>query len=145
MRKPKPLTQELLEKSALAYLERFATSRENLRRVLKRKLIRAEPDQRPGFATYIDELIEKLETLGYLNDETYADGRVAALRRHGLSARAIGMKLQAKGIARDLVTAKLEADESTDLEAAWALARRRRLGPYRRRKPAGTSGKRTWP
>lgn len=40
-RPPKPLTPERLRKAALAYLERYAASTEQLRRVLARRLQRA--------------------------------------------------------------------------------------------------------
>ena len=134
MRTQKPVTAERLEKSALAYLERFATSRRNLARVLARKLSRDEtmdPDRRRALAAYIEAMLDRYEERGLLNDKVYAEGRVQALRRRGLSGRGIALKLQVKGVDRDTVAATLEADETTDPEAAMNFARRRRLGPFR--------------
>ena len=131
---PKPVTPERLEKSALVYLERFATSKANLKRVLMRKVQNdreMEPEDRTRLAAHVERLLERLEAQGYLNDKIYAEGRVAALRRRGESARGIGQRLVAKGLARDLVADTLEQEGSTDAEAAVAFARRRRLGPYR--------------
>jgi regulatory protein len=134
MRTQKPVTAERLEKSALAYLERFATSRQNLKRVLLRKLDRdetMEPDRRAALVQHIDGLMQRYEERGLLNDKVYAEGRVQALRRRGLSGRGIALKLQVKGVARDLAAETVEADETTDAEAALNFARRRRLGPFR--------------
>jgi regulatory protein len=134
MRKPKPVTAERLEKSALHYLERFATSTGNLRRVLMRKVMRdAELDEegRRAMADAIDRLLARFQASGLLNDKVYAEGRVAALRRRGDSKRGIGIKLAVKGVPRELVAKTLEQDETTDEAAAMAFARRRRLGPYR--------------
>jgi regulatory protein len=131
MRSSKPLTAERLEKSALAYLERFATSRENLRRVLRRKLVRAAEEDRAALSQRIDDLIEQFTAAGYLNDDAYAEGRVAALRRQGVSGRGIALKLRAKGVSRESIDEKLATEDGDDLSAAWAYARRRRLGPYR--------------
>ena len=128
---PRPITTERLERSALAYLQRFASSKENLRRVLRRKLHTADAEARPVLAAFIDTLVDRFESSGLLNDATYVEGRVASLRRQGASTRAIALKLRTKGVDRDQIAEGLEADAATDAEAAWAFARRRRLGPYR--------------
>ncbi len=76
-------------------------------------------------------MLDRYEERGLLNDKVYAEGRVQALRRRGLSGRGIALKLQVKGVDRDTVAATLEEDETTDPEAALNFARRRRLGPFR--------------
>ncbi|MEQ8604968.1 MAG: RecX family transcriptional regulator [Marivibrio sp.] len=139
-RAPRPATPERLEKAAYHYLERFATSAENLRRVLMRKVDRSAQlhgtDRAEGRAA-IDALVDKFLRLGLLDDATYARGRAASLHRQGKGARAIRMALLQKGIGEDDAAAALEAlveeagTQETDLAAALAYARRRRLGPYR--------------
>jgi regulatory protein len=131
---PKPVTAERLEKAALAYLERFATSRDNLRRVLQRKIARARdtPEEAvPKLKAHIEALLDRFESSGLLNDAVYTEGRIAALRRRGTSARGINLKLRAKGVGKELLEEKLVDADGDDEAAAWALARRRRLGPYR--------------
>lgn len=49
----------------------------------------------------------------------------------GGSARAIQAKLSAKGVDRTIVAAVLDAGVEDEEAAAQALARRRRLGPFR--------------
>ena len=92
-------------------------------------------------AAAVEALIAKLRRNGLLDDEAYARGRVASLRRRGESARAIRGRLRAKGVEMELVERALDelAAERVEpeLAAALAYARRRRLGPFR---PAAERG-----
>jgi len=132
---PRPVTPAYLQRAALAYLERYASSAENLRRVLKRKVdkrCRLRGEDPAAFQEMIDEVVAKSLRTGLIDDTRYAQARVATLRRRGGSARAIQAKLSAKGVDRTTIAAALEGGEEDDEEkAAHAFARRRRLGPYR--------------
>jgi len=140
-RRARRITQQYLERAALYHLERYASSSENLRRVLTRKVWKAARlaedentvDEEQA-AAWIEAVIEKLQRAGALNDRAYAEGRVVSLRRQGESTRGIAMKLGAKGVPRETVEAALELDEpeNDDVAAAVAYARRRRLGPWRK-------------
>jgi regulatory protein len=136
---PPPLTAERLEKAALAYLERFSCSTASLRRVLTAKLdrsVRLHGTERTQGLEWIEALIARALRAGLVDDALYAEARAASLRRRGASARAIRDKLAAKGVGGELVDAALRytdehAETDPDLAAAWRLARKRRLGPYR--------------
>jgi regulatory protein len=132
---PRKVTPAYLQRAALAYLERYASSAENLRRVLKRKVdkrCRLRGEDPAEFQEMIDEVVAKSLRAGLLDDTRYAEARVATLRRRGGSARAIQAKLSAKGVDRATIAAALEDGEEDDEEkAAHAFARRRKLGPYR--------------
>jgi len=136
---PKRVTPQYLENAALHYLERFASSAANLRRVLMRKVDRsaqAHGTDREEGARWVDALIERYRGSGLLDDAGYARMKAESLHRRGASSRAIREKLAAKGVARDHVDQALDRVEEdvegdVDLAAALALARRRRLGPYR--------------
>ncbi len=135
-RRPRQITPEYLEKAAIYYLERYSSSSENVKSVLRRKVWRAarETDVDQAQAKqWIEDVVTKLQRVGLLDDRTYAEMRVLSLRRNGESSRAIRMKLAAKGIGLDLVDEALAQDEpeNDDLAAAIAYARRRRLGPFR--------------
>jgi regulatory protein len=136
-RPPAVVTPQYLERAALHYLERFATSAAQLRRVLMRKVdrsARAHGTDTAAAAQWVDALVARYERSGLVNDATFAEGRVASLRRRGGSARAIQAALAAKGVAADTVAAALADDpagEEAELVAALAYARRRRLGPFR--------------
>ncbi|HTQ33309.1 MAG TPA: RecX family transcriptional regulator [Stellaceae bacterium] len=136
----------LIERWALAYLSRFASSAENLRRVLLRRVRRRFPEDRDTTtqaAILIDALVARYQASGLVDDAAYAAGRVRSRLRRGQSLRVIRAGLAAKGVTADdaaaAIAALREEGGDPDLAAACAFARRRRLGPYRRR-PAKSDG-----
>ena len=135
---PPKITPSYLENAAMHYLERFASSRGNLRRVLMRKVDRSVAHwggAREDHVEQVDAVIAKLAGLGYLNDAAYAEMKTRALHRQGKGSRTIRATLAAKGIDADLAASALDslAEEvaEPDLAAAIKLARKRRLGPFR--------------
>jgi regulatory protein len=135
---PRPLTAASLENAALFYLGRFASSSGNLRRVLMRKVARAARDgdsrEAEAGARLIDALIARYLASGLLNDRAYAAQAAASLARRGASRYSIAGKLAQKGVDAELVAeaiAGLEEGGASEIAAACALVRRRRLGPYR--------------
>ena len=135
----RPLTPQRLENIALHYLERFSASTESLRRALLRRAERSAQEHgtdRGEAAGWIDALIQRYVASGLLNDALFAEARTASLHRRGGSTRMIRQKLAAKGVGADDIDRALDerreaTDGEPDLEAALALCRRRRLGPYR--------------
>jgi regulatory protein len=139
---PAPIDRALLERWALGYLERYASSAENLRRVLQRRVWRrAGPDGRAdGEAVraaggLIDALVARYRRTGLIDDAAYAAARARSGLARGRSLRAIAAGLAAKGggaaDAAAAVAALGEDGADPDLAAASAFARRRRLGPFR--------------
>jgi regulatory protein len=129
------VTPAYLERAALHYLERFASSSTNLRRVLLRKVQRSAAahgtDPAEG-AAWIDALIERYRSAGLLDDAAYAAGKAASLARRGTSTRGIRQKLAQKGVGGEIIDASLEElGGDADLRTAVNFARRRRLGPFR--------------
>lgn len=137
-RGPKKATPAYLERAALFYLERYASSAENLRRVLLRKVRRSAAahgtDPAEGAAA-VDALVARFLDAGLLDDTLYARGQALGLARRGAPARAIALKLKQRGVAEEQIADALEArrEEAADPDLAAALthARKRRLGPYR--------------
>ena len=131
---PKPLTADRLHKAALAYLERYAASTEQLRRVLARRLQRAvaagvaEVD-----AAQIEAELVRLTRAGLLDDAAFAAMKAGSLARRGRSRRGIGLALRRLGVAAEgeAALAGLDEDPAAELARAVAFARRRRLGPFR--------------
>lgn len=141
---PRKVTPTSLENAALYYLERFATSSENLRQVLSRRVDRAAKHHDTDIEAcrqLIDDLIRRYQDSGLLDDSVYARAQAASLNRRGKSLRAIRMKLIQKGVPGDIIDDTLEALAielgEPDLAAAIAYARKRRLGPYRTNAKAG--------
>lgn len=134
-----PLTKTYLERAALHYLERYASSVEGLRRVLMRRVDKAAREDRgdPAEASsWVEEILARFAAAGLVDDRSFAEGRAASLRRRGESARRIALKLREKGIDGDLIETVLEEEDGPDgdaaeFAAACRFARRRRLGPLR--------------
>ncbi len=141
-RAPRKVSPRYLENSALHYLSRFATSAENLKRVMMRKVQRSanhhgtDPDEGRDL---IDDMIARFLRSGLLDDEAYAKARAASLHRRGNSSRIIYGKLKQKGLDGDVIELALAAlgddDEDPERTAAIRFARRRRLGPFSLRQP----------
>ncbi len=135
---PRRVTKDRLRNIALHHLERFATSAENLRRVLYRRALKAarhhDTDMEQAKA-WIDEVVDGLVRSTAIDDTRYADGKTLSMLRRGQSPRKIRAYLISKGVAAGTINAALEHATTEfgdpDLEAARAYAMRRRIGPYR--------------
>lgn len=82
----------------------------------------------------VEAELQRLIAAGLLDDATYADTLARSLRRRGASRRLVSARMSEKGVGGDLAVAALAEEEdpaAAELEAAMALARRRRLGPWR--------------
>lgn len=140
-----PPTRLLLHDAALAHLARFAATEAGLVRVLHRRVDRwaraaeaegaLDPESlaaaQQASRQAAREVARALVQSGVLDDAAFAGARARSLTRAGRSRRAVGAHLAAKGVAKDLVQAALPDPES-ELAAALAYARRRRLGPFRK-------------
>ncbi|NTJ44841.1 regulatory protein RecX [Agrobacterium larrymoorei] len=84
--------------------------------------------------TQIKSLAEAAVNFAYeikaLDDVAFAESATRTALRNGKSKRAIAQKLSMKGVDREVTAAALE--EADDLSSAVVLARKRRLGPFRR-------------
>ncbi len=131
----KRLTEKSLRNQALFYLSRYAASRQRVERLLTRRLAKAETEERSDIdATAIPSLLDDLERLGLLNDETFAMTKARSLARRGLSEAAIARRLAVEGLDRGTVEAALTGLEgalSDEVSRAWIYCRKRGLGPYR--------------
>lgn len=135
-KQPRRISSQYLENAALYYLQRYATSAANFRRVMRRKIQRSctfhktDPEE---FYPLVDALVTRYIAAGLLNDKGFAEARVSSLRRQGRSKSAIVAKLAAKGLGRAEVEAALEghdgeASEAAELAAAMKLAKKKKLG-----------------
>lgn len=138
----RPITAKYLQNAATFYLERYASSAEGLRRVLRRRVRKAEMLEATVMENVeqaIESVVQKFVSAGLLDDKAFAQTKARALHRRGLSGRLTRQRLQAAGVDLDTVhgaMAALDDELGTDpakreLQAAAAFARRRRLGPYR--------------
>ena len=128
---PKAPDAAYLERAALYYLERFASTSAQLTKVLTRKIMRRcklRGESPEPYIANIAPLIARYQSSGLIDDQRYAEAKIASLRRKGTSKRMIAAKLAQKGIERKLIDKELISDEATELEAARELVRRKKLG-----------------
>ena len=123
-----PLTAEKLERLALHYVGRYATTRAKLQAYLLRKIKERGwcDDGAPG----IEQLVGKLVGLGYVDDAAFAASRTGALLRRGYGERRIGGALRAAGIGGSEMDAARAQAADGSWEAALRYAARKRIGPY---------------
>lgn len=139
--KPRPVTERYLENAATYYLGRYASSAENLKRVLERKVRRRnEGNAAPNAEQtgWIEATADKCVRLGLVDDAEYARARAFSMHRSGKSERMIRGSLKQKGVGVEEISAalkalRLEKGENLELDAAVAYAKRRRFGPFRTR------------
>ncbi len=128
-----------LERLALDYVSRYATSRAKLRDYLGRKLAErgwsGEGEGDAVVAGMVEQLVERFAQLGYVDDQALAEARARSLAARGYGARRLSGALQALGIDEaDAAPARLHADENA-WAAALRFARRRRIGPFAEQLP----------
>lgn len=136
------LSQTVIEDRALRYLDRFDASAARLRRVLKDFIRRraVEQGEDPGvYLGLVDDVLAKYQANGIIDDQRFASNLVASLHTRGASQRAIRARLCARGITSEIADGALtqlsaQSGGDTELSAAQALVRKRKLGHYR---PAG--------
>ena len=143
MKRPaRPITAKYLQNAATAYLERYPSSAEGLRRVLDRRVRKAAMAEAPiaeNVERVIAEIVAKFVAAGVVDDKAFAQTKARALHRRGTSGRLTRQKLKLAGIdteTLDKAMAGLDQELDTDprqreWQAAVALARRRSLGPFR--------------
>lgn len=131
--------QEYLDRAASYYLGRYATSIKNFRRVLHRKLRRKgayDAFSETVVEGWIDKVVVKYVGLAILDDQAYAVQKARRLHGRGKSRRAIQSWLREKGVGADAAAQALDALREEfpdiDLAAAILIAKRKRLGPFRR-------------
>lgn len=123
-----PLDDAALERLALRYVERFATTRGKLADYLARKVReRGWAGERPADPA---GLAEKMAALGYVDDRAYAEMKAASLTRRGLGMRRVAGALRAARIGEEDAGEATEAVAGEARRAAIIFARRRRLGPW---------------
>jgi regulatory protein len=134
MKRPaRPITAKYLMNAATLYLERYPSTAEGLRRVLQRRVRKAQMAEAPvmdNVEQAIAEIVAKFVDAGVVDDKAFAQTKARSLHRRGTSGRATRQKLKLAGVDEELHTDPI----SREWQAAVALARRRRLGPFRQDK-----------
>jgi regulatory protein len=108
-----PLDRAGLDRLAIAYVGRYATTRAKLAAYLRRKL--AERGwEGPGPAP-VEAIVERCAELGYVDDRAFAEARAASLTRRGYGPRRLAAALLGAGIEPDDMA---QARERAEQDAA---------------------------
>jgi regulatory protein len=134
-----PPTTEALHAVAVAYLGRHGATRATLARMLNRHIDRWARTHGGDVAApvamakrAVREVVDRLAAAGAVDDARFAALRSRRLIRGGHSRRATAAHLAARGVPAEVVAAALPSpDDMSELEAAVAYARKRRIGPFR--------------
>ncbi len=123
-----PLTPSDLERFALRYVERFATTRGRLGDYLRRKVRERgwDGDVPPD----VEGVAQRMADRGYVDDRVYAEAKAGAMGRRGLGARRVAEALRHAGVEEADAAAVAPAVEADAEAAALTFARRRRIGPF---------------
>lgn len=122
-----PLDAASLDRLALRYVERFATTRGKLTAYLQRKIRERGWD---GPAADPAAIAERFAELGYVNDRLFAEAKASEMARRGLGERRVSEALRHAGVKGDDAEAVAPRIAARRGETALAFARRRRIGPF---------------
>ncbi len=122
-----PLDGPSLERLALRYVERFATTRAKLASYLDGKIrLRGFDGERPDTLAIADRFV----AAGYIDDRSFGEARARAMARRGLGARRVTGALHHAGIGEEDSAALAPAIAERAVDAAITFARKRRIGPF---------------
>ena len=155
-RTARPITAKYLQNAAAFYLERYPSTAEGLRRVLNRRVRKAEMLEAPvmdNVKQAIDAVVAKFVAAGVIDDKAFAQTKARALHRRGTSTRLTRQKLKMAGVDGDtLDQAMVGAGRGTRHRSGASAngGRRRRWrgaggwAPTGRRRTARTIAAATW-
>ncbi len=123
-----------IESKAIWYLERYATSSQNLRKYLKRKVMNTHLNV--GSDEIINKIITRLEAQKILNDQFFTESKVRSLLNKGWSTKKIGLKLKELGVSEELIDKNINNlggnEDEINLVSAKTLVKKKSIGPYRK-------------
>lgn len=132
---PKIPTKARLRNIALYYLERFESSEENLRKVLRRRIDKYaffDKEYKPEQAyQWAEEVIAECLKQNFVNDERFAGFKINSYLNAGKPKRYIEQKLKQKGIDEHTISRLFENTEYSELDTALNFARKKKIGRFR--------------
>lgn len=132
---PKKITKTRLRNIAMFYLERFESSKANLRDVLRRRILKYKSTTEKDFDAaqafdWVEEIITDFVRLDYLNDERFAEMKINDYLSAGKPERYIKIKLKQKGIDENTTDKILQQKEFSPFEMALHFAKKKKIGAF---------------
>jgi regulatory protein len=131
------VTVEEMRNFALAYVEKYAPSKQQLKTYLLKKYLKfSNPNiKKQDVTNLIDIVLLDLEKSRFINDKFYSESKAKSMIQRGSSINKIRNYLFTKGINDEFIKETLEKihDENSDQDffSAIKLCKKKRIGPAR--------------
>jgi len=136
-KKPLKVTVEEMRNFSLAYVEKYAPSKQQLRTYLLKKFLKTTvPNiKKRDITDLIDIILSDLEKNKFINDKFYSDSKAKSMIQRGSSINKIRTYLIGKGINNEFIkdTVNKIQDENSDQDffSAIKICKKKRIGPAR--------------
>ena len=131
------VTVDEMRDFALAYVEKYAPSKQQLKTYLLKKYLRTSvPNvKKQDVNNLIDIVLSDLEKSKFINDKFYSDSKAKSMIQRGSSINKIRKYLISKGINNKFINetvSKIEDNNSDqDFFSAIKICKKKRIGPAR--------------
>ena len=136
-RKTLQVTVDEMRNFALAYVEKYAPSKQQLRTYLLKKYLKLSvPNvKKQDVTNLIDIVLSDLEKNKFINDKFYSESKAKSMIRRGSSINKIRNYLIGKGVndefIKDTVNKINEDNSDLDFFSAIKICKKKRIGPAR--------------
>ena len=130
-------TVEEMRNFSLAYIDKYAPSKQQLRIYLLKKYIKTKiPNiNKKNISDLIDVVMKDLEELNFINDKFYSNTKAKKLIQKGSSINKIRNYLLSKGIKNQYIKETIdkikENNQDQDFFSAIKICKKKRIGPSR--------------
>ena len=136
-RKTLQATVDEIRNFSLAYVDKYAPSKQQLRTYLLKKYLKLSvPNvKRQDVTNLIDVVLSDLEKSKFINDKFYSESKAKSMIRRGSSINKIRNYLIGKGVKdqfiKDTVNKINENNSDQDFFSAIKICKKKRIGPAR--------------
>jgi len=136
-RKNLQVTVDEMRNFALAYVDKYAPSKQQLRTYLLKKYLKLSvPNvKKQDVTNLIDIVLSDLEKSKFINDKFYSESKAKSMIRRGNSINKIRNYLIGKGVndqfIKDTVNKINEDNSDQDFFSAIKICKKKRIGPAR--------------
>ena len=136
-RKTLQVTVDEMRSFALAYVDKYAPSKQQLRTYLLKKYLKLSvPNvKKQDVTNLIDIVLSDLEKSKFINDKFYSESKAKSMIRRGNSINKIRNYLIGKGVndqfIKDTVNKINEDNSDQDFFSAIKICKKKRIGPAR--------------
>ena len=126
-----------IKKYAISYLSKYDSTKNNLEKVLKNKIIKLnymEKNEKNILYNSVSKIINELEKKNIINDERYAASKIEYYMDLGKSEIYIIQNLLKKGVSKKIVDTLLDSYEENNpdwkINSAIKFVYKKKLGKY---------------